>query len=73
MNAEDIVNASKAYRNGAIIGTIAGIATGMFFNKSIWLFGIAGLVAGGFIGYKISNAGSPTLTIDPDFGVEPTL
>jgi uncharacterized protein YqgC (DUF456 family) len=53
--AEKNINKSKAYKKGAITGLFIGILGSIYFKKNIFLGGLIGFVAGGYIGYKISE------------------
>ncbi len=44
------------YKKGAVVGLVAGVLTGLYFKKNLMLFGLIGVVAGGYVGYKIAEA-----------------
>ena len=47
---------SAGYREGAIAGALAGIIISAYMKKKIWVGGLIGLVAGGYIGYEINKS-----------------
>jgi uncharacterized protein YcfJ len=44
------------YKKGAIVGLILGVLTGMYFKQNLILFGVIGVVGGGYIGFKIAES-----------------
>lgn len=51
--SKKMTDKAVGYRKGAIVGLIAGVLGGMYFKQNIILFGVIGLVGGGYIGFKI--------------------
>ncbi len=50
------ITKERSYLNGAIVGGVIGIIAGIAFKKNIFVTASFGLVGGGFIWYKISDA-----------------
>jgi len=53
---ETVKKRSAGYREGAIAGALAGIIIAAYVKKKIWVGGLVGLVAGGYIGYEINKS-----------------
>ncbi len=49
------LNQANGYKIGALIGGATGIIFGFAIRKKIMLFGLIGLVAGGYVGYEIGK------------------
>lgn len=47
---------SVGYKKGAVVGLVVGVLAGMYFKRSLFMFGLIGVVGGGYIGYKIAEA-----------------
>ncbi len=47
---------SNGFKNGAIVGFFGGALAGWFFRGKVLTYGIIGLIAGGYVGFKISEA-----------------
>lgn len=47
---------SVGYKKGAVVGLVAGVLTGLYFKKNLIMFGLIGVVAGGYVGYKVAEA-----------------
>lgn len=50
---EKIMTKAKAYKTGAIVGGICGLACAFIFKGKMVLYGVIGAVAGGYIGYRV--------------------
>lgn len=44
------------FKDGAIAGAILGSLLAIYFNRSILIGAIVGIVGGGYIGYRINQA-----------------
>lgn len=55
LNENKIKKKAFGYRQGAMVGGIVGVVGALLLKKSIWLFGVIGLVGGGYIGYKVAE------------------
>lgn len=47
---------AQAFKTGAIVGFFGGAIIGWYFRNKIITYGVIGLVIGGYVGYKISDA-----------------
>jgi uncharacterized membrane protein len=47
---------AQSFKTGAIIGFFGGAIVGWYFRNKIITYGAIGLVIGGYVGYKISDA-----------------
>lgn len=47
---------SVGYKKGAVVGLVVGVLAGMYFKKNLIMFGLIGVVGGGYVGYKIAEA-----------------
>lgn len=54
--AEGLVNISSGYARGAVLGGIAGFLFAMSAKKKPVVWTLIGIVGGGYIGYKVSEA-----------------
>jgi len=54
--SKELKDNATYYRSGAIIGAMSGGLVAIYFKKSMWKWGIAGALAGAYIGYQIGEA-----------------
>lgn len=54
VQAESVI--SKGHKIGFVLGGISGAGLAMLFRWSIWKVAIIGALAGGYIGYKVSES-----------------
>jgi len=60
---------SAGYKKGAVVGLVVGVLIGMYFKKSLIMFGLIGVVGGGYLGYKIAEA-TETKSDFKNFGIK---
>lgn len=51
----ELLKSTDGYREGAIAGALAGIVIAAYLRKRIWIGGLIGLMAGGYIGHLTKN------------------
>ena len=51
-----IADKASGYRNGAIVGGVAGFVAGYYFKMNIPICVLFGIVGGGYIGYTIAES-----------------
>jgi len=54
-----MVDKAHGYKTGAVIGGAAGFFAGWVFRGNILVYTVIGVVAGGYVGYKISENNEP--------------
>jgi uncharacterized protein YcfJ len=54
--ASAIKSKANGYKNGAIAGGVTGLVCALIFKGKVVIWTVVGAVAGGYIGYKISES-----------------
>lgn len=52
---KDMADKAKGYTTGAIVGGIGGFLAGYYFKGNLVVYTVIGIVAGGYIGYKVAE------------------
>jgi uncharacterized protein YcfJ len=52
---KNMADKAKGYTTGAIVGGIGGFLAGYYFKGSLVVYTVIGIVAGGYIGYKVTE------------------
>lgn len=52
---KNMADKAKGYTTGAIVGGIGGFLAGYYFKGNLAIYTVIGIVAGGYIGYKVAE------------------